>query len=270
MVTGKNNPKPVNTESCPQPDGFFSDRLNSIIPTSDGSVTLMGPCGETYHSTGGAVAESQYVYIECGFRHYMEQREAAGFLPKVVNIFELGLGTGLNALLTYRETLRNNFPDSVQINYRAVETNPLEPDIWEKLDYAQTEKEKAFFRQMHLGPWDEAFVPASGFTLIKMKENYLDLTLYDPVHVVYYDAFSPAVQPELWTNEAIGKLLPFLKENSVLTTYSCKGSFRQVLHDAGFSIEKLPGTGKKRHILRAVYGSHNFLITGVSNASMAK
>ena len=270
MVTGKNNPKPVKTESCPRPDGFFSDRPVPYIATSDGSLTLMSSCGETYHSTGGAVEESQHVYIESGLRYYLEEREKAGLVPTVVHIFELGLGTGLNALLTFRETLREGFPASVQICYHTVDKNPLEPVIWEKLDYARSEKENDFFSKMHLGPWNEPFAPAPGFTLIKLKEDYLDLIINHPIDVVYYDAFSPSVQPELWTSGAIGLLLPALTANGILTTYSCKGSFKQVLRDWGFSLQKLPGTGKKRHILRAVYGSHNSLITGVSNASMSK
>ncbi|MFA5443839.1 MAG: tRNA (5-methylaminomethyl-2-thiouridine)(34)-methyltransferase MnmD [Bacteroidales bacterium] len=270
MVTGKNNPKPVNTESCPRPDGFFSVSPAPYIETSDGSLTLMSSCGETYHSTGGAVEESQHVYIESGLRYYLEEREKAGLVPAVVHIFELGLGTGLNALLTYREMFREKFPASVHIFYSAVEMNPLEAVIWEKLDYARSEKENDFFRKMHMGPWNEPFVPAPGFTLIKLKKNYLNLIINDLIDVVYYDAFSPAVQPELWTSAALGQLLPALTANGILTTYSCKGSFKQVLRDWGFSLQKLPGTGKKRHILRAVYGSHNSLITGVSNASMSK
>lgn len=270
MVTGKNKPKPVNTESCPHPDGFFSDRPAPFMATSDGSVTLMGPYGETYHSTGGAVDESQHVYIESGLRYYLEQREKEGLLPTVVNIFELGLGTGLNALLTYREMLRKHFPASVKICYLTAEMHPLETVVWEKLDYAGSEKEKEFFRNVHRGPWNEPFDPAPGFKLIKLKKDFLECSLKCPVQVVYYDAFSPAAQPELWTYGAVAKLVPALTAKSVLTTYSCKGSFKQVLRDSGFTLEKLPGTGKKRHILRAVYGLHNSLMTGVSNASMAK
>jgi len=268
MVIGKNNSKPVNTESCPLPDGFFSDYSSPFTETEDGSFTIMGPYGETYHSTGGAVEESQHVYIQSGLRYYLEKMKETGLVPAVVNIFDLGLGTGLNALLTYRETLREGFPASVQICYRTVELNPLETVIWEKLDYAQSEKEKDFFRNMHRGSWNEPVIPAPGFTLIKVKANFLDFFINDPVDVVYYDAFSPAVQPELWTVPAVRRLIPVLTANAVLTTYCCKGTFKQVLRDLGFSIQKLPGTGKKRHILRALYGLHNSRITGSSNASI--
>ncbi len=230
----------------------------------------MGPLGETYHSTGGAIEESQHVYIDSGLRYYLESRKEEGLVPAVVNIFELGLGTGLNVLLTYREMLKDHFPGSVQIFYRAVEINPLESGIWEKLDYARSEKENDFFRKMHRSPWNEPFDPAPGFTLIKLRNNFLDCTFKGPVNVVYYDVFSPAVQPELWTSQAVGKLIPSLSGNTVLTTYCCKGSFKQILRDKGFITQRLPGTGKKRHILRAVYGLHNSLITGVSNASIAK
>jgi hypothetical protein len=132
-------------------------------------------------------------------------------------------------------------------------------------------KKKRNFSGMCTGvPVNEPFDPAPGFKLIKLKKDFLECTLKGPVQVVYYDAFSPAAQPELWTYGAVAKLVPALTAKSVLTTYSCKGSFKQVLRDSGFILEKLPGTGKKRHILRAVYGLHNSLMTGVSNASMAK
>jgi large subunit ribosomal protein L31 len=112
-------------KAVPTRTAFFSDRPAPFIATSDGSVTLMGPYGKTYHSTGGAVDESQHVYIESGLRYYLEQREKEGLLPTVVNIFELGLGTGLNALLTYREMLRKHFPASVKICYLTAEMHPL-------------------------------------------------------------------------------------------------------------------------------------------------
>lgn len=270
MATGKNNQTPDNTESCPQQDGFFDDRPPSLVPTEDGSPTLLSVTGETYHSLSGAVLESQHIYVETGFRFLSDRMRKSGQYPKTIHLLEMGFGTGLNALLTYRAWMSERKGPAPEILYETFEAFPLHETIWNALHYDSSPDEKEFFVHMHQGPWGEPFQAAAGFTLIKRKEDFTAGFLPANIHLVYYDAFSPAVQPELWTKEVLGRITPFLETNAVLVTYSSRGEVKRHLLELGFMIERLPGPGKKRHILRAVYRPDTCLMTGVSSASIRK
>ena len=270
MATARSNTKQHETKSCPRKDGFFDTMSLELVPTEDGSNTLRGPWGETYHSISGAVQESQHVYIKSGLRYFAQRDAAKGCLSQTIHILDVGFGTGLNALLTYRELLTGLFPESTSIYYEAVEKFPLTEDITEKLIYTDSGQEIEFFRNIHRGSWGVPFQAAQDFTMLKHAG---DLDGYHPVQgiqIVYFDPFSPAVQPELWTSDIIAGITPFLQKNAVLTTYCCKGSFKHVLRESGFEIERLQGIGKKRHILRAVYCPHNLLMTGVTSSSIIK
>jgi tRNA U34 5-methylaminomethyl-2-thiouridine-forming methyltransferase MnmC len=263
MATAKNKQMQQKTKSCPLKDGFFDNLSGQVVMTEDGSPTIRGPWGETYHSVSGAVLESQYVYVDNGLGYFMHLGILEGTIPSRMHILEMGLGTGLNALLTYRQMIHGTFPATDSIFYEAAELFPPAAKILEQLNYTASEEEDAFFRNMHRGPWNEPFCPAPGFTLLKRKENFVNYVPGKEIHVIYYDAFSPAVQPELWTGDIFEKIAPFLAQNAVLTTYCCRGSVRKSLKDAGFMTERLPGPGRKRHILRAVYGVQHLRITGV-------
>ncbi|HQB24275.1 MAG TPA: MnmC family methyltransferase, partial [Bacteroidales bacterium] len=121
--------------------------------------------------------------------------------------------------------------------------------------YATNPQEIACFQGIHSDTWDTPYRITDRFTLLKHRCDLLDFNPVGkpPVHVVFYDAFSPAAQPELWTEQALQRIVPLLAPEAVLTTYSCKGTFRRLLESLGFTTERLPGPGKKRHILRAVF-----------------
>lgn len=258
------------TKSCPPKDGFFDDLSAQVVMTEDGFSTLKGPWGETYHSISGAVLESQYIYIDNGLGYFIHLNILEGTLPSRIHILEMGLGTGLNALLTYRQMIRGTFPAADGIFYEGVELFPPDEKILEPLHYTASDKEEDFFWKMHRGPWNEPFCPAPGFTMLKRKENFVNYVPEKEIHLIYYDPFSPAVQPELWSADILGKITPTLVRNAVFTTYCCRRSVKNNLKDAGFLTERLPGPGKKRHILRAVYGVQSLRITGVINSSIMK
>ncbi|MDD3522003.1 MAG: tRNA (5-methylaminomethyl-2-thiouridine)(34)-methyltransferase MnmD [Bacteroidales bacterium] len=275
MATVRSNTKQHETKSCPRKDGFFDTISPQLVPTSlelvpteDGSLTIRGPWGETYHSVSGAVQESQHVYIGNGLRHYIQKNNEESSISQTIHILDVGFGTGLNALLTYRELVSGLFPESTGIFYEAVEKFPLPEKFTEKLLYADSEQEMEFFRNIHRGSWGVPFPAAKGFTVLKHAGDLVGYHPLQGIHVVYFDPFSPAVQPELWTSEIIAGITPCLQKNAVLTTYSCRGSFKRVLRGTGFLVERLQGIGKKRHVLRAVYCPHNLLITGATSSSM--
>jgi tRNA U34 5-methylaminomethyl-2-thiouridine-forming methyltransferase MnmC len=213
--------------------------------SGDGSHTLFVPgLNERYHSVFGAVTESRHIFIEAGYRF---------ILNKIKNpvILEIGLGTGLNSLLTFIEsTLSGN-----SVAYTAIEPYPLESDIISRLNYPQMipfNGAEEFYKKIHTSAWNRQIHLAANFTLIKLnttlEEYEPDLQMFD---LVYFDAFGPEAQPEMWTLDVFKKMASCLKSGGVLVTYSTKGTVKRNLKEAGFSLEKLPGPAGKREILRA-------------------
>ena len=200
---------------------------------------------EHYHSTNGALQESELVFIQHGL-HYVPA------CIKEINLLEVGFGTGLNALLTVLEAKKQRR----KINYVAIEPEPLPGEILEKLNFpsviGSTEAE-GYFKKLHESNWLYPAFLSDYFILSKLKARLQDIALRDEqFHLVFFDAFGPDVQPELWTEEIFAQLFKCLKPDGILVTYSCKGTVKRALKAAGFTIEKLPGPAGKREVLRAM------------------
>jgi tRNA U34 5-methylaminomethyl-2-thiouridine-forming methyltransferase MnmC len=213
-----------------------------IIITKDGSPSIEWREGVTYHSTYGALQESRHIFIREGWKA-MER-------VTPVNVFELGLGTGLNALLTLIEAKQAG----CQVMYEAVEAYPLEDAYIGKLDYCTLlgrPDMKAYFEQMHTCDWEKPVQVTPNFILYKSRDVWPDHVLCQPAELVYYDAFDPVVQPELWTADVFERLAGQLEPGALLVTYCCKGTVRRALQSAGFRVEKRPGPPGKREMVRA-------------------
>jgi tRNA U34 5-methylaminomethyl-2-thiouridine-forming methyltransferase MnmC len=213
-----------------------------IKTTADGSSTLYrSDLNEYFHSINGAVQESMHVFIGAGLN------SCSG---GVLNILEAGFGTGLNALLTMLESGTKR-----TINYHAVELHPLDWNLAGKLGYdiflGLTDVEANLFREMHRSPWDENTFIRQGFYLRKMKVSFTEVQLRSRYHLVYFDAFAPSVQPELWSEDIFRKLEAAMQPGGVLVTYCARGEVRRNMQKAGLIVERLPGAPGKREMLRA-------------------
>ncbi len=216
-----------------------------IYSNTDGSKTLLNQnLNETYHSRHGAIAESMHVFIEKGL-----QSDAIK-AKQEITIFEMGFGTGLNAILT----LQHQASPQV-INYHAVETFPLDFALVKQLNYMANCTDEIIhnYTQMHQLTWEQNLAIAANFKLLKQQADLCTLQLEaNSIDLVYFDAFAPDKQPELWTAAIFKKLYEAMKPASVLVTYSAKGDVRRNLMAAGFEVEKLEGPPYKRHMLRAL------------------
>ncbi len=214
-----------------------------LIVTGDGSHTIFVPeLNEQYHSVNGAVTESEYVYIEKGFR-----------FCKVKNptVFEVGFGTGLNCLLTLAEATRSQR----HTKYISIEKYPLEKEMIQKLNYGSlVPGADDFWKKIHFAPWNEATKISEFFTLKKLNADFLDYQFEngDKADVIYFDAFGPDKQPEMWTPAVFSAIFKTTSENGIFVTYSAKGEVRRQLAACGFVMERLPGPPGKNQMLRGI------------------
>lgn len=222
----------------------FCSMKRAIQLTADGSPTIAVPDMQvTYHSRYGAVQESRHVFIQAGLQPVLG-------LYSRLHVFEMGLGTGLNALLTLQEAIRHQQP----VFYQAVELYPLAAEETALLQYGRHVHDDAFdayLQQLHRCSWEEDYLLHPLFVLHKKQHNLLHLPATPAFHLIYFDAFAPAAQPELWTEEVFRLLYQKLHPGGVLVTYCSKGVVRRAMLAAGFVVEKLPGPPGKREMLRA-------------------
>jgi tRNA U34 5-methylaminomethyl-2-thiouridine-forming methyltransferase MnmC len=214
-----------------------------IIVTGDGSASLYsGQFNETYHSRFGAVQESMHVFIHAG----LDQCAL-----KDIAILEIGFGTGLNALLTLQQSIEKG----TRIYYYTIELYPLQQEVYTGLDYADSvsfEGSADYYRALHRAEWNRDVEITPDFTIRKIKGSLLEVPLPGNLfNVVFFDAFSPDTQPEMWTEEIFGKVYAAMQQGAVLTTYCVKGVVKRAMKGVGLAIEKLPGPPGKREMIRA-------------------
>lgn len=214
-----------------------------IRTTEDGSDTLYSASmHESYHSLNGAVQESLHVFIEAGL-HPLNMKE--------IRIFEVGFGTGLNALLTWMDAAQSKSC----ITYDAIEAFPVNEDITSALNYHSRGAllPDDAYRRLHATAWNEAvWLEKDIFSLRKIHGNFIDYALDSKYDLVFFDAFAPDKQPEMWQESMFEKLFEAMNPGGILVTYCAKGEVRRCMQRAGFRVERLPGPPGKREMLRAV------------------
>ncbi|MEI6311064.1 MAG: tRNA (5-methylaminomethyl-2-thiouridine)(34)-methyltransferase MnmD [Bacteroidota bacterium] len=217
-----------------------------FIQTKDGSYTLINKeLNVYYHSIHGALQESLHVFIQSGIDYYFAKNTAI----QQLDIFEMGFGTGLNCLLAYAYLESKSLP----VRYVSIEKYPLESFdtstfIHNISDYINHE---TIFNQMHSAAWNKMIHLNPHFELYKIKD---DICLYSPEQsydIIFFDAFAPSVQAELWNVEMMKKMYDYLKLNGILLTYCAQGQFKRNLKASGFTIESIPGPPGKREMTRA-------------------
>ena len=218
-----------------------------IILTEDGSHSIEIPeLGVTYHSIHGAIQESKHVFIEAGLHKAYPSRQWDG-----MRIFEVGFGTGLNALLTLLELERSG----IGTYYETIEPLPLTvPEIVPLNFCEQLHRNdlKLTFEKLHSCDWEQEVSITANFIFKKINADVLNFQSSGSFDLIYFDAFDPKAQPELWTKKIFDKMFAMLAVSGVLVTYSSKGEVRRVMQAAGFEVEKIAGPPGKREIVRAV------------------
>lgn len=214
-----------------------------LIKTKDGSHTLFVPeLNEHYHSIFGAIQESKHVFIKEGLSQINR---------KNITVFEIGLGTGLNVMLTLLEAIHNN----LQIEYFAIEKYPLDIKTIYQLNYPEllklNEQEKELFFKIHKTGWGIKTDFKKNFNLTKIKNDITEFSITFLYDIVYFDAFAPDKQPEMWSKNVFQKIYNNLNHKGILTTYCSRGGVKRLLMSLGYRVESIPGPRGKREIIRA-------------------
>lgn len=215
-----------------------------IISSADGSDTLFNPeLKETYHSQKGALAESMHVFINEGLLKVASSKD-------VITVLEVGFGTGLNALLT----LDFSENQTLKIRYVSLETSPLPSEIYLKLNYPEYYPGLGkSFELFHTSPWNQEVNMSHFFLLHKVLcplEEFEGNELQ--ADVIYFDAFAPSRQPNIWSLANLSKCFELMKPGGILVTYCAQGQFKRDLKAAGFEVETLPGPPGKKEMTRGV------------------
>lgn len=215
-----------------------------LLETRDGSHTLFSTdFGYTYHSRFGALQESKHVFIEAGLTF-------KSILKKKIDILEIGFGTGLNAFLTAIEAYKKD----LKIHYTAYEAFPLSTDTLLSLNYSQLidyEEIDNLYKQIHEAPWGEKTPINANFYLEKINDFFENINFQNQFDLIYFDAFAPDAQPQLWNVTMMEKMFNSLKKDGILVTYCSKGEVKRTMKNVGFVVEKLKGPPGKREMTRA-------------------
>jgi tRNA U34 5-methylaminomethyl-2-thiouridine-forming methyltransferase MnmC len=217
-----------------------------VEETADGSHTISIPeIKVTYHSKHGAIQESLHVFINEGLKYYVQQTG-----KETISILEMGFGTGLNALLSLQYTTNTE----ADVYFESIEAYPLTLKEVKQLNYCNQldgDELQDFFIEMHTAEWEKPIVITEAFTLCKKRITLQQYHTSEVFDIIFYDAFAPAAQPDLWTAPVFKNLHALLNKSGILITYCSKGDVRRALLAAGFTVEKVPGPAGKREILRA-------------------
>ena len=218
-----------------------------IKQTRDGSSTLYRPdMDETYHSIHGAIQESKHVFIKNGLEYFLQKMDVEN-----LDIFELGFGTGLNALLSLHLSICQTLP----INYYASEKYVLSSEVIDQLNYSELIDPKldTYFAQMHASTHNDWTEITKTFRLMIDTNDVLIAEIpTKQFDIIYFDAFAPNKQPELWTPEIFEKMYQIIRPEGILVTYCAKGQVKRDLKSVGFEVESLPGPPGKREMIRAI------------------
>ena len=219
------------------------ENLN-LLETADGFHTLLhNHLNETFHSRHGAMKESMHVFIENGLKSALESKDS-------VRIFEMGFGTGLNAMLTFLNT-----PKEKSIVYHSIDAFPIPLEKVFKLNHTKLiggDLARFIYDEIHGIDWDLDYELLPNMNFKKINADITECELSGRYDVIYFDAFGPRVQPEMWEFDVLQKMYNILVDEGFLITYSANGEFRRTLAKIGYEVESLPGPPGKREMTKAV------------------
>ncbi len=213
-----------------------------IITTNDGSHSILVPeLNEQYHSIHGAIKEAEHVFLKMGLDEFIPHNEPS------LNVFEVGFGTGLNALLSAKWAKENQ----QELEYTSIEKYPVSKGEFDQLNYGNIVGEKELYKNITISNWNDFNQISEKLKLRKLELDIVKDNLPNGFDIVFFDAFAPNKQPELWNVSVFEKVYEIMNKNGLMVTYCCQGQAKRNMISAGFEVEKVSGPPGKREMLRA-------------------
>lgn len=220
----------------------------TLVPTTDGSLTLLHRAyNQTYHSVHGALQEARHVFLEQGLHYWLAHAERNPESP--VRVLEVGFGAGLNFLVTAAYCMRSG----IHLEYTGVEPFPVAKSVVEGSHYArllEDQTQQNAYLNWYPGPEPLELQP--GVRIQLLQRPILEITELPPSDLVYFDAFAPTTQPEMWSPEVIRHATASLPTGGLFVSYSITGNLKRALKNLGFAVEKPKGAAGKREMIRAI------------------
>ncbi len=251
-------------------DPRLTNNIGILTKTSDGSLTLAHhEHGETYHSDLGAKTEAEQLYL--GRSGILESFSSG----KSVHVLDVGLGLGYNAIATVAAWLKE--PNAAGLSMLSLEINL---DLIQLLASSKAEWQVDWpdewlaiclsIQSNEVWKWSAKIqhpISGSEFNWQIVGGDALGLSWksnceFGPFDFIWQDAFSPKTCPQLWTDTWFAQLRSVASANCVMVTYSVARMVRDQMIAAGWAVERIPGSGKKKHWLRALNTSE---ISGASD-----
>ena len=215
---------------------------NKIFITDDGSHSMFSEKhGVSYHSKYGAIQETEHVFINSALRFKLPSSS--------LSILDIGFGSGLNAYMSYLEAEKLNLP----IQYVAIEAFPISLEQAKQLNFSEElELDPADFLKLHQVEWDIQNRISDKFVFEKKLMRFEEIEFHNQFDIIFFDAFAPTAQPELWEENILQKMFNALLPKGVLTTYCAKGVVKRTFKKVGFEVQSIPGPPGKREMIRAI------------------
>lgn len=194
---------------------------------------------DPYYSLDNGVAETEHVFL------------AGNDLPsrfaRDLHIAELGFGTGLNLLVTWAAWLRS--PERGALHFTSFEAFPLTPAAQRQaLAGFPTLAPLAARLLTALETGERALAPGLTLELIT-GDARTTLPAWDGrADAWFLDGFAPAKNPELWDGALMQAVHDHTADGGSFATYTAAGDVRRALASAGFTVTRVPGFGRKRHM----------------------
>jgi tRNA U34 5-methylaminomethyl-2-thiouridine-forming methyltransferase MnmC len=219
----------------------------SVIQSGDGSDSVFSSLfNSSYHSRYGAITESKCIFLDAGLDYFIQTKKPE--TTQTIKIFEMGFGTGLNAFITYIYA----FQRFIKVSFTTIEAFPLPIELIDTLNYSELMGFKVVFDSLHHSGWDQEIILNDNFRLTKILSPLDEYEANESFDIIYYDAFGPESQPELWSDDVLNKMYGMLTAGGVLTSFCAKGTFKRSLKSVGFTVQSIPGPPGKREITRAL------------------
>jgi len=221
----------------------------TLLKTLDSSFTFYNrEIHQTYHSLNGALQEARHVFLENGLEYFISKNPESN--PRIL---EIGFGSGLNFLVVADFAESRNLP----LYYTALEPFPISKSLFTETHYNTWIHHQKIWNSLlesFPDPFDDHNLLriTEGIQLELFKKKIQEFQINRKYDLIFYDAFAPGTQPEMWLPETIQKACDFLNPGGMFITYSITGNLKRIFRSMNFEIERPKGAAGKREMFRAL------------------